>query len=107
MNGKLVKLAGMAIISIAVGSAAIAQQRPGRGGQGGGQGERQREGGGPREEGDRPRRPDPDQCFDRADANHDGNLSREEFTEWFTHRPPPPPPRDREGGDDRPPPPRD
>jgi hypothetical protein len=103
MNGKLVKLAAIATVSTIIASAAIAQQRrPAPDGQG-----PQREG---KEDGERRgpgKRPSPDEAFDRADANNDGTLTREEFKEWFTHRPPPPPPRDREGDDRPPPPPRD
>src|ERR1051326_5049627 len=45
-------------------------------------------------------RPSPDQLFDRADANHDGVLSREEFAQFInSHRPPPPPPDGNDSGD--------
>ena len=42
-------------------------------------------------------RPSPDQLFDRADTNHDGVLSREEFKQFLAHMPPPPPPRQGQG----------
>src|SRR4051812_32705491 len=60
----------------------------GGGGEGGGGG-----GGGGGQRGDHrgpSSRPSPDQLFDQADTNHDGSLSREEFTHFLqSHRPPP------------------
>lgn len=100
MNGKLMKMLCIGVVSTALAGVAIGGRPPG----GGGGGQRQPgQGGGDGEQ--RPPRPDPDKVFDKADANGDGSLSRAEFKEWFTNRPPPPPPRDGEGGNDRPPPP--
>src|SRR5688500_6368265 len=102
MNGKLVKIACLAVVSTAIAGVVLAQERgPGpRGGDrpagGGG-------GGGGSHDGGKKRGPtsrtNPDQLFDRFDADHNGAWSREEFKEFFSRRPPPPP-RD----DDRPPP---
>jgi hypothetical protein len=108
---KLAKMLIAASLATSVTGLAVAQQqrqRPG-GGQGSGQGQGQQRpggGGGDSGEGQRPPRPDADKCFDRADSNQDGELSRAEFKTWFNNRPPPPP-RDGDGGERRPPPPRD
>jgi hypothetical protein len=116
MDGKLVKLAAVLAVSMAVATAAVAQQKKPGGGQGGGQGgdHPQRPGGGGGGggggEGGEHKRPTPDELFDRADANQDGSLSRDEFKKWFENRPKPPRPPHEGGegdGEHRPPPPRD
>ena len=71
------------------------QGQRGPGGQGGGQGGGGGGGNGPTS------RPSPDQLFDRADTNHDGVLSREEFKEFLAHRPPPGQRPPQQGSGDR------
>ena len=84
---KFAWIAAVALCGIALAAQPQQGRRPPQqGGQGGqnGQGDHR----GPTS------RPSPDQLFDMADADHNGVLSRAEFTQFIqSHRPPPPPPR--------------
>lgn len=91
----------MVLISALVAGSGIAlaaqpqrgQRPPQQNGQGGQHGQQGDHRGGPTS------RPSPDQLFDMADTNHDGVLSRAEFTQFIqSHRPPPPPTQHGGGG---------
>ena len=89
------KIVTMAAVALMAGGMALA--KPPGGGGGGGEGGRERP---QRGEGERRERPSPDQLFDRADADKNGSLSREEFVKFLeSHRPPRPPGPPRREGD--------
>ncbi len=92
---------GLVVVMTAVlTGVALAQPRGGGGGGGGqhgpppgggqGQGQQHGQGGGGGGGNGPTSRPSPDQLFDRADTDHNGVLSREEFKAFLAHRPPSP-----------------
>ena len=109
----------IAVMTAVLTGVALAQPRGGGGGGGGGGGQHGPPPGGGQGQGQRgpggqggggqggggggngpTSRPSPDQLFDRADTDHNGVLSREEFKEFLAHRPPPgqrPPPQQGSG----------
>jgi hypothetical protein len=95
MKVSMRKLAVVAALPILIAGVSLAQQRPPRGGAQGGQGGGQQGGGGGQggQQGSGPTsRPSPDQLFDQADTDHNGVLSRAEFSAFLkSHRPPRPP----------------